>query len=115
MVLIRYEFAKNEFVTCLDCVTLETVSTETGTKDYIAVGTTINRGEDLAEVYGLARILGLAGDELARLVATVLRAVLVTVLSSVLVTVLAAVVAVGAMEVAKSMRVNIPVNSLGPF
>lgn len=44
----RYEFAQNEFVTCLDCVTLESVSTETGTKDFIAVGTTVNRGEDLA-------------------------------------------------------------------
>ncbi|KAI0731786.1 CPSF A subunit region-domain-containing protein [Fomitopsis betulina] len=43
-----YEFAQNEFVTCLDCVTLESVSTETGTKDFIAVGTTVNRGEDLA-------------------------------------------------------------------
>ncbi|KAI0938339.1 hypothetical protein AcW1_001910 [Taiwanofungus camphoratus] len=43
-----YEFAQNEFVNCLDCVTLETMSTETGTKDFIAVGTTINRGEDLA-------------------------------------------------------------------
>jgi len=29
-------------------VTLETSSTESGTKDFIAVGTTINRGEDLA-------------------------------------------------------------------
>ncbi len=29
-------------------VTLETASTETGTKDYVAVGTTIDRGEDLA-------------------------------------------------------------------
>jgi cleavage and polyadenylation specificity factor subunit 1 len=29
-------------------VTLETASTEAGTKDYIAVGTTIDRGEDLA-------------------------------------------------------------------
>ncbi|EMD34631.1 hypothetical protein CERSUDRAFT_116804 [Gelatoporia subvermispora B] len=43
-----YEFAPNEFVNCLDCVTLETSSTESGTKDYIVVGTTINRGEDLA-------------------------------------------------------------------
>lgn len=47
-VTCRYEFAQNEFVTCLDSVTLESVSTETGTKDFIAVGTTINRGEDLA-------------------------------------------------------------------
>ena len=29
-------------------VTLETASTETGIKDFIVVGTTINRGEDLA-------------------------------------------------------------------
>ncbi|GJE96309.1 CPSF A subunit region-domain-containing protein [Phanerochaete sordida] len=43
-----YEFAQNEFVTCMECVTLETLSTETGTKDFIAVSTTINRGEDLA-------------------------------------------------------------------
>ncbi|KAL6299343.1 CPSF A subunit region-domain-containing protein [Sparassis latifolia] len=43
-----YEFAPNEFVNCLDCVTLETMSTESGTKDFIAVGTTVNRGEDLA-------------------------------------------------------------------
>ena len=32
----------------MECVTLETMSTETGTKDFIAVSTTINRGEDLA-------------------------------------------------------------------
>lgn len=29
-------------------VPLETMSTESGVKDFIAVGTTINRGEDLA-------------------------------------------------------------------
>ena len=46
--LRSFEFAPNEFVTCVDCVTLETVSTEAGTKDFIAVGTTVNRGEDLA-------------------------------------------------------------------
>jgi cleavage and polyadenylation specificity factor subunit 1 len=44
----RYEFAPNEFVTSLECVTLETLSTETGIKEFIAVGTTIDRGEDLA-------------------------------------------------------------------
>ncbi|KAI0088958.1 CPSF A subunit region-domain-containing protein [Irpex rosettiformis] len=43
-----YEFGHNEFVTCVDCIPLETQSTETGTKDFIAVSTTINRGEDLA-------------------------------------------------------------------
>jgi len=44
----RYEFAANEFVNSLACVPLETLSTESGHKDFIAVGTTINRGEDLA-------------------------------------------------------------------
>ncbi|TBU39387.1 CPSF A subunit region-domain-containing protein [Dichomitus squalens] len=43
-----YEFAANEFVSCVVSVPLETVSTESGMKDFIAVGTTINRGEDLA-------------------------------------------------------------------
>jgi hypothetical protein len=43
-----YEFASNEFVNAVECVTLETSSTEAGVKEYIAVGTTINRGEDLA-------------------------------------------------------------------
>ncbi|PCH41886.1 hypothetical protein WOLCODRAFT_119666 [Wolfiporia cocos MD-104 SS10] len=42
-----YEFAQNEFVTCLDCVTLESMSSESGGRDFIAVGTTVNRGEDL--------------------------------------------------------------------
>jgi len=43
-----YEFAPNEFVNSLACVALETLSTESGHKDFIAVGTTIDRGEDLA-------------------------------------------------------------------
>ncbi|KAJ3912750.1 CPSF A subunit region-domain-containing protein [Lentinula edodes] len=43
-----YEFATNEVVNAVACVTLETSSTETGSKEFIAVGTTINRGEDLA-------------------------------------------------------------------
>ncbi|RPD55582.1 hypothetical protein L226DRAFT_490064 [Lentinus tigrinus ALCF2SS1-7] len=43
-----YEFAANEFVNCVVSVPLETLSTESGMKDFIAVGTTINRGEDLA-------------------------------------------------------------------
>ena len=44
----RFEFATNEFVNDVAIVSLETSSTETGSKDFIAVGTTINRGEDLA-------------------------------------------------------------------
>ncbi|KAH7882293.1 CPSF A subunit region-domain-containing protein [Phlebopus sp. FC_14] len=43
-----YEFAPNEYVNALECVTLETLSTETGSKEFIAVGTSIDRGEDLA-------------------------------------------------------------------
>ncbi|KAH0834713.1 CPSF A subunit region-domain-containing protein [Lanmaoa asiatica] len=43
-----YEFAPNEYVNALDCVTLETLSTESGSRDFIAVGTSIDRGEDLA-------------------------------------------------------------------
>jgi cleavage and polyadenylation specificity factor subunit 1 len=45
---LSYEFAQNEFVTALACVTLETSSAESGNKEFIAVGTTIDRGEDLA-------------------------------------------------------------------
>lgn len=43
-----YEFAPNEYVNALECVTLETLSTETGAKEFLAVGTSIDRGEDLA-------------------------------------------------------------------
>jgi hypothetical protein len=45
---VRYEFAPNEFVNCIDSVMLETSSVEAGYKEFIAVGTSINRGEDLA-------------------------------------------------------------------
>jgi len=45
---LRFEFASNEFMNDMALVTLETASTETGIKDFIVVGTTINRGEDLA-------------------------------------------------------------------
>jgi len=47
-IFASYEFASNESVNSLTCVSLETTSTESGTKNFIAVGTTINRGEDLA-------------------------------------------------------------------
>ncbi|TFK39321.1 CPSF A subunit region-domain-containing protein [Crucibulum laeve] len=43
-----FEFATNEYINDMACVTLETTSTETGSKEFIAVGTTIDRGEDLA-------------------------------------------------------------------
>lgn len=44
----RYEFAQNEFVNIAESVSLETLSAERGQKDFIVVGTTIYRGEDLA-------------------------------------------------------------------
>ncbi|KAI0027906.1 CPSF A subunit region-domain-containing protein [Vararia minispora EC-137] len=43
-----YDFASNEFVNAMACVALETQSTDSGKRNYIAVGTTVNRGEDLA-------------------------------------------------------------------
>lgn len=55
LTILRYEFAPNEYVNALECVTLETSSTETGIKEFIAVGTTIDRGEDLA-VKGAVRL-----------------------------------------------------------
>lgn len=53
---LRYEFAQNEFVNAVESIPLETLSTEQGLKDYIVVGTTISRGEDLA-VKGAVRHL----------------------------------------------------------
>jgi cleavage and polyadenylation specificity factor subunit 1 len=53
--LRRYEFATNEFVTAVELVSLETSSTEAGFKEFIAVATTIDRGEDLA-VRGAVRV-----------------------------------------------------------
>ena len=48
LIMKSYEFMPNEFVNALEVVTLETQSTESGTKDFVIVGTTIGRGEDLA-------------------------------------------------------------------
>lgn len=45
---LRYEFAHNEYVNVAESVSLETLSAEKGEKDFIVVGTTIYRGEDLA-------------------------------------------------------------------
>lgn len=56
---LRYEFATNEVVNSVACVTLETVSTETGAKEFIAVGTTVNRGEDLAAKGAVCSFLSL--------------------------------------------------------
>lgn len=54
-VAFRFEFATNEYINDMAIVTLETAATETGRKDFIAVGTTIDRGEDLA-VKGAVRV-----------------------------------------------------------
>jgi hypothetical protein len=43
-----YEFATNEVINVVQSVNLETLSTEAGNKDFIAVATSVHRGEDLA-------------------------------------------------------------------
>lgn len=48
IIFSSFEFANNEYVNDLACISLETASTESGSKDFIVVGTTIDRGEDLA-------------------------------------------------------------------
>ncbi len=51
-----YEFATNEVINVVQSVNLETLSTEAGNKDFVAVATSVHRGEDLA-VRGAVRIL----------------------------------------------------------
>lgn len=46
--MLSFEFATNEYINDMTVVTLETAATDTGKKDFIAVGTTVDRGEDLA-------------------------------------------------------------------
>jgi cleavage and polyadenylation specificity factor subunit 1 len=43
-----FEFVQNEFVNTAKSVSLETLSAESGQKDYVVIGTTVCRGEDLA-------------------------------------------------------------------
>ena len=43
-----HEFATNEVINVVQSVNLETLSTEAGNKDFVAVATSIHRGEDLA-------------------------------------------------------------------
>src|SRR5882724_6988891 len=59
---VRFEFPSNEFVNALECVPLETLSTPTGVKDFVAVATTVYRGEDLA-VKGAVRCLLYFNDD----------------------------------------------------
>lgn len=44
----RYDFDQNEVVLCMESVVLESTSSLTGFKDFIAVGTGFNFGEDRA-------------------------------------------------------------------
>jgi cleavage and polyadenylation specificity factor subunit 1 len=44
----RFEFATDEVVNAAETVRLETLSTPSGSKDFVAVGTSVHRGEDLA-------------------------------------------------------------------
>lgn len=46
--LNRYEFRQNEFVCTVKNVSLHSKSHASGQRDFIAVGTTVYRGEDLA-------------------------------------------------------------------
>ncbi|GAA5823369.1 hypothetical protein JCM11251_007584 [Rhodosporidiobolus azoricus] len=48
-----YEFRQNEFVAALKSVSLSSQSTDTGQRDFVAVGTAVYRGEDLATRGGL--------------------------------------------------------------
>ncbi|KAM0749012.1 hypothetical protein T439DRAFT_382097 [Meredithblackwellia eburnea MCA 4105] len=48
-----YEFRSNEFISTVKSVTLSTRSTPSGKKDFVCVGTTVHRAEDLAARGGL--------------------------------------------------------------
>lgn len=47
-VFFSFEFATNEVVNVVETVNLETLSSDSGNRDFIAVGTSVHRGEDLA-------------------------------------------------------------------
>ena len=49
------------FVNLLACMALETLSTESDHKDFIAIGTMINRGKDLA-VKGTVKLCLILGQ-----------------------------------------------------
>lgn len=49
-----YEFRPNEFISTVKSASLASKSTITGKKDFIAVGTTVYRGEDLAARGGVS-------------------------------------------------------------
>jgi len=43
----RYDFLEDEQILCIKCVNLQTKSTSSGRKSFIAVGTGFFRGEDV--------------------------------------------------------------------
>lgn len=49
-----FEFRPNEFISTVKSVSLATTSTVSGRKEFIAVGTTVYRGEDLAARGGVS-------------------------------------------------------------
>ncbi|KZO92025.1 hypothetical protein CALVIDRAFT_541365 [Calocera viscosa TUFC12733] len=64
-----YDFDANEFINTVKSVTLETPSSESGFKDYIAVGTSTFRGEDLAVrgatyIFEVIEVVSYPGDSL---------------------------------------------------
>jgi len=50
----RYEFRQNEFVCTAKTVSLHSKSRANGMRDFIAVGTTVYRGEDLSAKGGVS-------------------------------------------------------------
>ena len=53
--IFGYEFEQNEFVICCETVSLLSPSADGTYKDFIGVGTCINRGEDVAVKVGVPR------------------------------------------------------------
>jgi cleavage and polyadenylation specificity factor subunit 1 len=53
----RHEFRQNEVVLTMSSVNLETRSTTSGRRDFIAVGTATCRGEDLAVKGGVSECI----------------------------------------------------------
>lgn len=51
---LRYEFRPNEFISTVKSVSLSSRSKASGRKDFIAVGTTVHRAEDLAARGGVS-------------------------------------------------------------
>ena len=54
-ILTSHEFRQNEIINSMKSVTLQSPSSPTGYRDFIGVGTSINKGEDIS-VRGAVRV-----------------------------------------------------------